>query len=167
MRSFAASAAEPAYSIPDPRPAVAKDTGINVSKYVQDNYTPYNGDSSFLAGPSEKSKALWAVLEKMCCEELQKGISGVDPHVPSTITAFGPGYIDKDKEVIVGLQTDEPLKRSIKPLGGINMVKAALHVSGRPCCLWAGCRVARALLGVSSDRVALCMSHLFCLCGCV
>jgi hypothetical protein len=102
-----------------------------VSKYVQDNFTPYNGDSSFLAGPSEKTKALWAVLEKACCEELQKGISGVDPHVPSTITAFGPGYINKEQEVIVGLQTDEPLKRAIKPLGGINMVKAALHVSGR------------------------------------
>jgi formate C-acetyltransferase len=130
-RSFAASAAEPAFAIPDPRPPVAKDVGINVSKYVQDNYTPYSGDSSFLAGPSEKTKALWAVLEKMCCEELQKGISGVDPHLPSTITAFGPGYIDKEKEVIVGLQTDEPLKRAIKPLGGINMVKAALHVSGQ------------------------------------
>eukprot|EP00882_Tetradesmus_deserticola_P025913 GHRQ01028500.1.p4 GENE.GHRQ01028500.1~~GHRQ01028500.1.p4 ORF type:complete len:133 (-),score=62.29 GHRQ01028500.1:51-449(-) len=66
----------------------------------------------------------------MCHEELQKGISGVDPHVPSTITAFGPGYIDKEKEVIVGLQTDEPLKRAIKPLGGINMVKAALQAYG-------------------------------------
>ncbi|WIA11450.1 hypothetical protein OEZ85_011567 [Tetradesmus obliquus] len=128
--SFAASAAEAAFAIPDPRPALAKDTGINVSKYVQDNYTPYSGDSSFLAGPSERTKALWAVLEKMCCEELTKGISGVDPHLPSTITAFGPGYINKEKEVIVGLQTDEPLKRAIKPLGGINMVKAALHAYG-------------------------------------
>lgn len=139
--SFAASAAEAAFAIPDPRPALAKDTGINVSKYVQDNYTPYGGDSSFLAGPSERTKALWAVLEKMCCEELTKGISGVDPHVPSTITAFGPGYINKEKEVIVGLQTDEPLKRAIKPLGGINMVKAALHVSGRLDCRGTGVRV--------------------------
>lgn len=106
-----------------------KDTGIDVARYVQDNFTPYHGDSSFLAGPSEKTTALWSVLEKMCCEELHKGIMDVDPHVPSTITSFGPGYIDKDKERIVGLQTDAPLKRAIKPLGGINMVKAALQVS--------------------------------------
>lgn len=130
---FAASAAQPEPSIPDPRPSLAKDTGINVARYVQDSYTPYNGDSSFLAGPSENTKALWAVLEKMCCEELQKGIMGVDPHAPSSITAFGPGYINKEKEVIVGLQTDAPLKRAIKPLGGINMVKAALQVGS----LWA------------------------------
>lgn len=129
--SFAASAAEPAFHIPDPRPAVVKDTGINVGKYVQEHYTPYAGDSTFLAAPTEKTKALWAVLEKVCCEELQKGIMGVDPHVPSTITAFGPGYIDKRNEVVVGLQTDAPLKRAIKPLGGINMVKAALQVSAQ------------------------------------
>lgn len=81
-----------------------------------------------MAGPSAKTKALWCELEKLCAEELQKGIMDVDPHVPSTITAFGPGYIDRPKEVIVGLQTDAPLKRAIKPLGGINMVKAALQV---------------------------------------
>lgn len=119
-----------------------------MAKYVQDNYTPYHGDSSFLAGPSDRTKALWAVLEKMCCEELQKGIMDVDPHVPSTITAFGPGYIEKDKEVVVGLQTDAPLKRAIKPLGGINMVKAALQVGS-----WVSVRIwlvrARALFSAS------------------
>lgn len=127
VRTFA-SAAEPAFAIPDTRPKVQKDDGINVARYVQDAYTPYRGDSSFLAEPTERTKALWSELEKLCCEELKKGIMGVDPHLPSTITAFPAGYIDKEKEVVVGLQTDEPLKRAIKPLGGINMVKAALQV---------------------------------------
>lgn len=132
VRSFA-SAAEPAFVIPDTRPKVQKDSGINVARYVQDSYTPYSGDSSFLAGPTQRTQALWSELEKLCCEELDKGIMGVDPHVPSTITAFGPGYIDKDKEVVVGLQTDQPLKRAIKPLGGINMVRAALQVGVCAC----------------------------------
>lgn len=127
VRTFA-SAAEPAFAIPDTRPKLQKDTGINVARYVQENYTAYGGDSSFLKGPTARTQALWAELEKLCCVELEKGIMGVDPHVPSTITAFPAGYIDKDKEVVVGLQTDEPLKRAIKPLGGINMVRAALEV---------------------------------------
>lgn len=127
VRSFA-SAAEPAFAIPDTRPKLEKDTGINVARYVQENFTPYNGDSSFLAAPTENTKALWCELEKLCAVELQKGIMGVDPHVPSTITSFPAGYIDKEKEAVVGLQTDEPLKRAIKPLGGINMVRAALQV---------------------------------------
>lgn len=108
--------------------APAKDT-IDVAAYVQDNFTPFYGDSSFLSGPTERTKALWAELEKLCALELEKGVLDVDPSVPSTITAFGPGYIDREKEVVVGLQADAPLKRAIKPLGGINMVKAALEVS--------------------------------------
>jgi formate C-acetyltransferase len=72
---------------------------------------------------------LWAKLEDLCALELKKGILDVDPRVPSTITSFGPGYINKPDEVVVGLQTDAPLKRAIKPMGGINMVKAALEVS--------------------------------------
>jgi hypothetical protein len=127
VRTFA-SAAEPAFAIPDTRPKLQKDTGINVARYVQENYTAYGGDSSFLKGPTARTQALWTELEKLCCVELEKGIMGVDPHVPSTITAFPAGYIDQEKEVVVGLQTDEPLKRAIKPLGGINMVKAALEV---------------------------------------
>jgi formate C-acetyltransferase len=131
LRGFAASAAaEPAFAIPDTRPRLAKESGINVARYVQQHYTPYSGDASFLAGPSERTRALWARLEGMCAEELKRGIMGVDPHTPSSITAFPAGYIDRDKEVVVGLQTDEPLKRAIKPLGGINMVKAALQVRG-------------------------------------
>lgn len=102
---------------------------------MQDNYTPYDGDGSFLAGPTANTKALWSALEDMMCEEHKRGIMGVDTHMPSTITAFGPGYIDKAKEVVVGLQTDAPLKRAIKPLGGINMVKAALKVRTGFACL--------------------------------
>jgi formate C-acetyltransferase len=140
VRTFA-SAAEPAFAIPDTRPKLQKDTGINVARYVQENYTAYGGDSSFLKGPTARTQALWTELEKLCCVELEKGIMGVDPHVPSTITSFPAGYIDKDKEVVVGLQTDEPLKRAIKPLGGINMVKAALEVGAAQeqpcsCCFW-------------------------------
>jgi formate C-acetyltransferase len=140
VRTFA-SAAEPAFAIPDTRPKVEKDSGINVARYVQENYTPYSGDSSFLAKPTERTLALWSELEKLYCEELQKGIMGVDPHVPSTITSFPAGYIDKEKEVVVGLQTDAPLKRAIKPLGGINMVRAALQVGWKEedrnqKCLW-------------------------------
>jgi formate C-acetyltransferase len=102
---------------------------------LQDNFHPYEGDGSFLEGPTEATKALWAQLQELCCEELKKGVLDVDPHKPSSITAFGPGYIEKEKEVIVGLQTDAPLKRAIKPLGGINMVKAALQV-GSYGCVW-------------------------------
>jgi pyruvate-formate lyase len=112
---------------------------------LQDNFHPYEGDGSFLEGPTEATKALWAQLQELCCEELKKGVLDVDPHKPSSITAFGPGYIEKEKEVIVGLQTDAPLKRAIKPLGGINMVKAALQVdvsalvwSGSLLC-WCSC----------------------------
>lgn len=103
---------------------------IDVGAYVARNYKPYAGDSSFLSGPTENTKALWSQLEQLCALELEKGILGVDPHTPSTITSFGPGYINKDKEVVVGMQTDEPLKRAIKPLGGINMVRAALQAYG-------------------------------------
>lgn len=138
MRSYASSAAaEPAraeqqsdFSIPDPRPVPAVNTGIDVAKYVAENYKPYHGDAKFLAPASEKTKKLWAQLEDLIHLEVEKGVLDVDPKVPSTITAFPPGYINKDLEVIVGLQTDKPLKRAIKPMGGINMVKAALEAYG-------------------------------------
>eukprot|EP00198_Chlamydomonas_reinhardtii_P000384 XP_001689719.1 pyruvate-formate lyase [Chlamydomonas reinhardtii] len=116
--------------LPDPRPKPAVDAGINVQKYVQDNYTAYAGNSSFLAGPTDNTKKLWSELEKMIATEIEKGVMDVDPSKPSTITAFPPGYIDKDLETVVGLQTDAPLKRAIKPLGGVNMVKAALESYG-------------------------------------
>ncbi|PNH08689.1 Formate acetyltransferase [Tetrabaena socialis] len=138
LRSMAASAAEPMIShepdqlthLPDPRPKPAVEVGINVAKYVQENYKPYSGPADFLAGPTERTKALWSDLEKLLCLELEKGVLDVDPSVPSTIAGFLPGYINKELEQVVGLQTDAPLKRAIKPLGGINMVKAALESYG-------------------------------------
>ena len=99
---------------------------------LQDNFSRYDGDASFLAGPTENTKALWAAVEKLQAAELAAGgLLDVDPVTPSTMTAFPAGYIDKSKEVVVGLQTDKPLKRAIKPLGGYKMVEAALKAYGR------------------------------------
>jgi formate C-acetyltransferase len=111
-------------------PVMPSESQVNVQKYVQDNYTLYSGDASFLSGASDSTKKLWAQLEDLLHEEEKKGVLDVDPLVPSTITAFGPGYINKELEKVVGLQADAPLKRAIKPLGGINMVKAALESYG-------------------------------------
>ncbi|NLJ89689.1 MAG: formate C-acetyltransferase [Clostridiales bacterium] len=105
-------------------------TEINVRDFIQHNYTPYEGDESFLEGPTDRTKELWnEVLELMKIEN-EKGIIGAETRKPSTITTFGPGYIDKDKEVIVGIQTDEPLKRGIMPNGGIRVVRKALESYG-------------------------------------
>lgn len=98
-----------------------------VSKFVSENYTPYDGDESFLKGPTQRTTTIWQAIQQLMKEESKKGVLDVDPSVPSTITAFPPGFIDKDNEIIVGLQTDKPLKRAIKPLGGINMVRNALE----------------------------------------
>lgn len=106
------------------------DSGIHVDRYVQDNYHVYEGDATFLAGPTERTKELWAQLEKLICEEVKKGVLDVDPAVPSSMTAFPAGYINKELEQIVGLQTDAPLKRAIKPLGGMGLVKSALESYG-------------------------------------
>ncbi|KXZ55137.1 hypothetical protein GPECTOR_3g288 [Gonium pectorale] len=94
------------------------------------NWKPYYGDASFLAGPTERTQTLWSELRRLIMKELEKGVLDVDPSKPSTIAGFGPGYLDKELEQVVGLQTDAPLKRAIKPLGGINMVKAALESYG-------------------------------------
>ena len=101
--------------------------GINVRDFIQANYTPYEGDGGFLAGATDRTKALWDDVLRLYAAERDKGVLDVDPSVPSTLTAFGPGYIDKAKERIVGLQTDAPLKRAIFPDGGIKMVDAALE----------------------------------------
>jgi formate C-acetyltransferase len=119
----------------DPRllaldPSPPHDVGIDVSRYILDHVRRYDGDGSFLAGPTERTRTLLDIVNRLCVEESKKGIMGVDPSVPSTINAFPPGYIDKPNEVVVGLQTDEPLKRSIKPCGGVNVVKAALQAYG-------------------------------------
>lgn len=103
---------------------------INVRSFIQHNYTPYEGDESFLVGPTKRTTKLWEDVSDLMKEETKKGIIDAETSVPSTITAFGPGYLDKDNEIIVGFQTDKPLKRGIMPNGGIRVVKKALESYG-------------------------------------
>ena len=102
---------------------------VNVRWFLQSNYTPYDGDDKFLAPATERTKRIWHHLEEMFVEERKKGVLDVSP-IPSSITAHAPGYIDKDNEVIVGLQTDAPLKRAIMPNGGLRMVLNSLKAYG-------------------------------------
>ena len=106
---------------------------INVRDFIQRNYTPYEGDESFLANATEKTKKLWdEVLELYKKEKAsQGGVLDIDTKTPSTVDGFAPGYIDKDLEEIVGLQTDEPLKRAIMPFGGIRIVEKSCEAYGR------------------------------------
>ena len=106
---------------------------INVRDFIQKNYTPYEGDSSFLAKPSAKTEKLWnEVLELYKKEkEAQGGVLDIDTKTPSKVSAHEAGYIDKDLEEIVGLQTDSPLKRAIMPFGGIRIVEKACKSYGR------------------------------------
>ena len=105
---------------------------IDVRDFIQRNYTPYDGDSSFLAGPTEKTQRVWEHLEKNYLSvERQKRIFDVDTHTPSDIDAFPAGYISEDDDVIVGLQTDTPLKRAMMPNGGWRMVKQAIKEAGK------------------------------------
>lgn len=103
---------------------------INVRDFIQHNYTPYEGDESFLAGPTQKTLKIWAQLSEMFKTEREKGVYDTETKLPQSITTYGPGYIDRDNEVIVGLQTDAPLKRGIFPKGGIRMVESALKAYG-------------------------------------
>lgn len=103
---------------------------IDVRDFIQRNYTPYTGDASFLAGPTERTTGIWTKLTQMFPEERERGIYDVDPSTPSTITSHAPGYIDQANELIVGLQTDAPLKRAIIPNGGWRMVEGALKTYG-------------------------------------
>lgn len=103
------------------------ENNINVREFIQDNYTPYYGDHTFLKDPTKKTKDLWKQCETLIGEEIKKGILGIDLDNISAINAFNAGYIDKENETIVGLQTDKPLKRIINPFGGIRMVKQALE----------------------------------------
>lgn len=105
-------------------------TDINVRSFIQHNYTPYEGDASFLEGPTQRTAALWEEVLELMREESAKGILDAETLKPSTITAYGPGYLDKEKEIIVGFQTDKPLKRGIMPNGGIRVVKSALEAYG-------------------------------------
>jgi len=99
---------------------------INVRAFIQVNYEPYDGDERFLAGPTARTKKIWDTLSALFVEERKKGVLDVS-QIPSTITAHAPGYIDKDHEIIVGLQTDAPLKRAIMPNGGLRMVLSSLE----------------------------------------
>ena len=104
---------------------------INVRDFIQKNYTPYDGDSSFLAGPTEATTKLW----QECCELFKKerengGVLDMDTKIVSTITSHGAGYIDKSLEKIVGVQTDKPLKRSLQPFGGIRMAETSCKSYG-------------------------------------
>src|SRR5690625_4727096 len=103
---------------------------IDVRDFIQRNYTAYDGDASFLAGPTERTTDVWQTLTAMFPEERAKGVYDVDATTPSTITSHAPGYIDKDRELVVGLQTDAPLKRAIMPFGGWRMVATALRTYG-------------------------------------
>ncbi|AZM89554.1 formate C-acetyltransferase [Streptomyces sp. W1SF4] len=105
---------------------------IDVRDFIQQNYTPYEGDGSFLAGPTERTTAVWKAITDKFPEERERGIYDVAHDIPSTITAHAPGYIDRDKDLIVGLQTDAPLKRAIMPYGGWRMVAGALETYGYP-----------------------------------
>ena len=104
---------------------------IDVRDFIQLNYTPYEGDASFLAGPTEKTLRVWNTLEeKYLSEERKKRILDIDTDTPADIDAFKPGYICEDDDVIVGLQTDAPLKRAMMPNGGWRMVETAIHEAG-------------------------------------
>ena len=88
---------------------------INVRDFIQHNYTPYEGDDSFLVASSEKTRKVWNKLTEMFKVEREKGVYDAETKLPQGIDVYGPGYIDKENEVIVGLQTDAPLKRGIFP----------------------------------------------------
>ena len=103
---------------------------INVRDFIQHNYTPYEGDASFLAPATERTLRLWDKLSKMFKVEREKGVYDAETRLPQTLTTYGAGYICKEDEVIVGLQTDAPLKRGIFPKGGIRMVESALEAYG-------------------------------------
>lgn len=103
---------------------------IDVRNFIQLNYTPYTGDKSFLVGPTEKTKTVWEKASQLILEETKKGILDVDTKTISGINSFKPGYLDKENEVIVGFQTDAPLKRITNPFGGIRMAKQALEAYG-------------------------------------
>ncbi|GIH21113.1 formate C-acetyltransferase [Rugosimonospora africana] len=105
-------------------------TAIDVADFIRHNYTPYTGDGGFLSGPTQRTATLWEDLAGRFAEERARGIYDVDTHHPSTITAFGPGYIDRGRELIVGLQTDAPLRRAIMPAGGLRMVEQGLAAYG-------------------------------------
>ena len=112
-------------------PGKWSDDEVNVRDFIQRNYTPYDGDDSFLEGPTERTKKLWQeILELSEKERAAGGVLKADTSIVSTLTSHKAGYIDKELEKIVGLQTDEPFKRALQPFGGIRMAEEALGMYG-------------------------------------
>ena len=112
-------------------PGKWSDDEVNVRDFIQRNYTPYEGDDSFLEGPTEDTKKLWEeIMELSAQERAAGGVLKADTKIVSTLTSHKAGYIDKSREKIVGLQTDEPFKRALQPFGGIKMAEQALNMYG-------------------------------------
>ncbi len=106
-------------------------TSINLRDFIQQNFTPYEGDERFLEGPTEATKKLWSIVSDLAQKEREAGgVLDMDTDIISTVTSHGPGYLDKDLEKIVGLQTDKPFKRSLQPFGGLRMAQAACEQYG-------------------------------------
>ncbi len=104
---------------------------VNVRDFIQKNYTPYDGDESFLAGPTDATKKLWQIVLDLSKKEREAGgVLDADTDIVSTVTSHKPGYLDKDLEKIVGLQTDKPFKRGLQPFGGIRMAVEACEMYG-------------------------------------
>ena len=107
---------------------------VNVREFIQKNYQPYDGDSSFLEGPTEATEYLWGRLKELQKEERAKGgVLDMDTEIVPAITSHKPGYLDenrKELEQVVGLQTDKPLKRAFMPFGGIRMAEEACRTNG-------------------------------------
>ena len=109
----------------------AWESEVNVDDFIQKNFTPYDGDDSFLAGATQNTKDLWAQVMELTKAEREKGSAlDMDTAIVSTLTSHGAGYLDKDKETIVGFQTDKPFKRSLQPYGGIRMAMKACKDNG-------------------------------------
>ena len=103
---------------------------IDVDSFIEDNYSEYTGDESFLKGISKSTSKVWKKCQKLLAKEAISGVLDVETYIMSGIDNFEPGYIDRSNEVIVGLQTDEPLKRIVNPYGGYRMVKKSLEAYG-------------------------------------
>src|SRR5690606_10611902 len=104
---------------------------IDVRNFILENFTPYSGDDSFLEGPTEATNLLWEQVMELTKQERENGgVLDMDTKVVSTITSHGPGYLDQEKEKIVGVQTDQPFKRSLQPFGGIRMAVDAAKSYG-------------------------------------
>ncbi|MFZ5924381.1 MAG: pyruvate formate lyase family protein, partial [Bacillota bacterium] len=104
---------------------------LDVRDFILSNYEPYEGDGSFLCGPTERTRTLWEKCTELLAEERRRGgVYAIDAKTIAGITSHPPGYVDRDLEIIVGLQTDEPLKRAINPWGGIRMVEMACNEYG-------------------------------------